>query len=444
MEKHEITIPQDAIWVIEQLNNAGYEAYLVGGCVRDFLLHKQPCDWDITTSAKPMEVKRIFPKTIDTGLQHGTVTVLRHGVGYEVTTYRIDGEYEDGRHPREVSFTNSLVEDLMRRDFTINAMAYHPAHGLVDEFDGYGDLQRGILRCVGNPKDRFTEDALRMMRGIRFAAQLNYEIEEETLQAIVNMAAGIQKVSAERIQVELIKLLMSDHPEKFVLFYETGITRYILPQFDTAMETEQKNPHHYLTVGKHMLKSLEFVPADRYLRLTMLLHDIAKPKCKTTGEDLRDHFRGHPEQGAKMVKRILQDLKFDNHTIQMVTGYVKYHDYKIEPDRAGMRRAIHKVGEEFFPGLFAVKYADVMAQSEELRASKLERLDQLRDLYEEVLREQECVSLKQLAVTGKDLLAEGIAPGKEIGTLLNTMLEDVLQYPEHNTKDYLLKTFCGR
>lgn len=227
-----IAIPTAVLEILEQLNRANHEAYIVGGCVRDFLLGKEPSDWDITTSAKPQQVKALFRRTIDTGIAHGTVTIMKGNVGYEVTTYRIDGEYEDARHPKEVTFTSSLEEDLKRRDFTMNAMAYHPEKGLVDIFGGQEDMNRGIIRCVGNAKERFTEDALRMMRAIRFAAQMNYEIEEETFQAIRKMAPSISKVSAERIQVEMTKTLISAHPGKFRLFYETGLTAHFLPEFD--------------------------------------------------------------------------------------------------------------------------------------------------------------------------------------------------------------------
>jgi len=439
-----IDLPMEVKEILSEINNAGYEAYIVGGCVRDFLLGKEPNDWDITTSAKPEEVKKIFRRTVDTGLQHGTVTVLKNGQGYEVTTYRIDGEYLDGRHPKEVIFTGNLKQDLMRRDFTINAMAYHPQLGLVDEFGGLADLENKIIRCVGSAKERFGEDALRMMRAIRFAAQLGYEIEEETKAAIGEMAGNLGMVSAERIQVELTKLLVSDHPELFRLFYETGLTKVFLPEFDATMETPQNNPFHCYSVGEHILHSLTGIPPMKHLRLTMLLHDIAKPACRTTDETGRDRFLGHQEKGRDMAKEILKRLKFDNDTITKVAGLIESHDYKIEPNEKAMRRALHRIGEEFFPDLFLVKEADISAKNPALQEEKRAALSEVQKVYEAVLEKQQCVNLKTLAVSGKDLIAAGFTPGKEIGDILQKMLAEVLEEPSHNDKDYLLTRFLRK
>lgn len=275
-----INIPQKAEQILHILNEAGYEAYVVGGCVRDSILDRVPGDWDITTSALPEQVKELFHRTVDTGIQHGTVTVMMGKEGFEVTTYRVDGEYHDGRHPDAVTFTRSLEEDLKRRDFTINAMAYHPEHGLVDLFGGMEDINRKIIRCVGDPVERFTEDALRMLRAVRFSAQLGFTVEENTKAALARMSGNLEHVSAERIQTELVKLLVSDHPDYLRTAWETGLTREFLPEFDACMETEQNTPHHCYTVGEHILKSLTEIENDRLLRITMLLHDIAKPVVK--------------------------------------------------------------------------------------------------------------------------------------------------------------------
>lgn len=275
-----INIPQKAAQILKTLNAAGYEAYVVGGCVRDSILGREPGDWDITTSALPEQVKELFRRTVDTGIQHGTVTVMMDKEGFEVTTYRVDGEYHDGRHPDAVTFTRSLEEDLKRRDFTINAMAYHPEHGLVDLFGGMEDIGKRIIRCVGNPVERFTEDALRMLRAVRFSAQLGFTVEENTKAALARMSGNLEHVSAERIQTELVKLLVSDHPDYLRTAWETGLTREFLPEFDACMETEQNTPHHCYTVGEHILKSLTEIENDRLLRITMLLHDIAKPVVK--------------------------------------------------------------------------------------------------------------------------------------------------------------------
>lgn len=434
-------LPQAVEEIIGRINDAGYEAYIVGGCVRDTLLHKEPNDWDITTSATPLQVKAIFHRTIDTGIRHGTVTVMKGKQGYEVTTYRIDGVYEDARHPKEVVFTPDLKEDLKRRDFTINAMAYHPDLGLVDPFDGRKDLEAHVIRCVGDPRERFSEDALRMMRAVRFAAQLDYRIEERTWAAMKELAPAIEKISAERIQAEMVKLLLSDHPEQFGSFYRCGLTAHFLPEFDRMMTTEQNNPHHCYTVGEHTLHSLTHIRPKQSLRLAMLLHDIAKPVTKTTDERGVDHFRGHPEQGRKMAEDILRRLKFDNHTIAMVKGLVAYHDRRIEPSAGAMRRAVHQIGEEYFPALFEVRKADVMAQSGYRREEKLAAIDEGLRIYRKIKEEEQCVSLKSLAVNGGDLIRMGMEPGREIGVILNRMLQDVIENPSHNTKEYLMKRY---
>ena len=290
-----IQLPEKVSSIIKALEEAGYEAYAVGGCVRDSVLGRNPQDWDITTSAKPQEVKRLFSHTIDTGIQHGTVTVMLEREGFEVTTYRIDGEYEDARHPKEVTYTSNLLEDLKRRDFTINAMAYNESHGLVDAFDGIGDLERKCIRCVGNPKERFMEDALRMLRALRFGAQLGFSVEENTFQAIRELSPTIGKISAERIQTELVKLLTSPNPQEMRKVYESGIADVVLPEFSRLMETTQENPHHCYTVREHTLRVLENVPNDKVLRLAALFHDIAKPVCKTVDEKGVAHFYGHPQ-----------------------------------------------------------------------------------------------------------------------------------------------------
>lgn len=436
-----IEIPAAALKILNIINENGFEAYIVGGCVRDALLGREPNDWDITTSATPEEIKGLFKRTVDTGIKHGTVTVLEGKEGYEVTTYRIDGEYEDGRHPKQVQYTKSLEEDLKRRDFTINAMAYHPTEGIVDLFDGQKDLDNKIIRCVGNAEERFSEDALRMMRAIRFAAQLGYSIEEKTFEAIKNLAPTLSKISEERIQVEMVKLLVSDNPDFFRLFYETGLTKVFLPEFDVAIETEQNHPHHMYSVGEHILQSLKYIAPTKEYRIAMLFHDIAKPNTITIDEEGITHFYGHPHLSAKMSKEILQRLKFDNHTIDLVYGYVNYHDFQIEQNEKSVRKQIHKIGEEFFPGLFDVNYADIMAQSMYLREEKLLRVENLRKIYEKVSLEKQPISIKELAVNGKDLIEAGIKPGKEMGDILNQMLEDVLDEPAHNDKAYLLEKY---
>lgn len=433
-----INLPEQVKWIIDELNRQGYEAYAVGGCVRDAILGREPQDWDITTNAKPGQVKAVFPRTIDTGIQHGTVTVMADHVGYEVTTYRIDGEYEDCRHPKEVSYTSNLLEDLKRRDFTINAMAYNKETGLVDAFDGAGDLKRGIIRCVGVAEERFTEDALRMLRALRFAAQLGFVIEDATRAAIMKLAGNLRKVSAERIQAELTKLLVSDHPEEMREVYRTGISAVILPEWDRMMETEQRNPHHCYSVGEHTLAALGWVPPKKVLRYAALLHDVAKPQCRTTDENGIDHFHGHPEQGAQLARKIMRRLKMDNATTDAVCGLVKYHDRNPELSKKSVRRMVYRIGKQYYPQLFVLKKADILAQSSYRQQEKLAALAQYESFYREIIKDQECLSLKELAVTGSDLIAAGMKPGKEIGEVLQKLLELVIDDPGKNTKEYLL------
>lgn len=436
-----IAIPEKANYIIKTITDAGHEAYVVGGCVRDSILGREPGDWDITTSAKPEEVKALFRRTIDTGIQHGTVTVMLDKEGFEVTTYRIDGKYEDSRHPKEVTFTPNLVEDLKRRDFTINAMAYNDESGLVDIFGGLADIESKTIRCVGDARERFQEDALRIMRAIRFSAQLGYTIEEQTCDAIKELAPTLKNISAERIQVELTKLISSPHPDTLRMAYEMGVTKVILPEFDKIMETPQNHPHHIYNVGEHTLKALLEVDAERILRLAVLLHDIGKPETLTIDEEGLTHFHGHEAVSAEMSRVILRRLRFDNDTISQVTKLIKYHDYgnSVEPDLRMVRRAVNKIGEDIFPMLLQVKRADTMAQSEYMRREKLDNLEQWKILYDRIIEEKQCVSLKTLAVTGTDLIAMGMKPGKEIGEMLHKLLDVVLENPEYNTKEQLLQ-----
>lgn len=439
-----INVPKDVENIINTLYDAGFEAYAVGGCVRDSILGRTPNDWDITTSARPEQVKKLFRRTIDTGLQHGTVTIMIDKTGYEVTTYRVDGDYLDGRHPESVEFTASLEEDLKRRDFTINAMAYNNKEGLVDIFGGMDDIKRKVIKCVGNPYERFSEDALRLMRAVRFAAQLGYDIDKETFEAIGKLAPTLQKVSAERIQVELVKMLTSDNPGHIKVAYEAGLTAQFIPEFDVCMKTDQHNPHHKYSVGEHIVESVKTVEPDKVLRLAMLLHDIGKPECITTDDEGIDHFYGHPKVSAEMAVEILKRLKFDNATIQMVKKLVLNHDKRIEPGEKYMRRAICSIGEECFPKLFKVFEADISAQSDYQLADKKAKLERNRADYGMILSKGDCVSLKTLAVTGKDLIDNGVKPGPQMGSILQEMLKDVIDHPENNNKEYLLATYLLR
>ena len=447
-----IEIPTGAAYILQQLNKHGYEAYIVGGCVRDSLLGKQPNDWDITTSAKQEVVKAIFHRTIDTGIQHGTVTalvdreILDDGRGspashtdyaFEVTTYRVDGVYTDHRRPYSVCFTASLEEDLKRRDFTINAMAYNDEVRLVDVFGGMQDLNHHLIRCVGDPRERFSEDALRILRAVRFSAQLNFPIEEETAEAVRELAPTLENISAERIQAELVKLLVSAHPERIQDAYELGITRIILPEWDAMAGVEQNTPHHKYDVAQHTLHALKYVKRDKILRLTMLFHDMGKPARKTTDENGRDHFKGHALVSEAIARDVMQRLKFDNDTIKKVTRLVCFHDYRTEATPANVRRAMNRIGVDLFPYYLAVRMADAKAQSSYRRREKIENIVAMRKFYQEAIIKDECVTLRQLAVSGRDLMNLGMRPGVEIGRMLSELLEYVIDNPEKNDKKIL-------
>ncbi len=445
-----IVLPEDVRYMIGELENHGFEGYAVGGCVRDSILGRCPNDWDITTSASPAAVKAIFKRTIDTGIAHGTVTVMLGKNGYEVTTYRIDGVYEDSRHPKEVSFTGDLLEDLKRRDFTINAMAYNEKTGLVDAFGGLSDLETGVIRCVGSPQERFSEDALRIARAVRFAAQLGFRLDEGTYDGARQLAPTLANISAERIQTELVKLLTSPHPDWLRLAWKAGITAVVLPEFDRMMDQPQNNSHHCYSVGEHTLEALRYAAAGedyagldarslRILRLAILLHDVGKPACLTRDENGTDHFYGHAAAGEKLARAILKRLKFDNDTLEAVCRLVRFHDRFPEPTDKSVRRLITQVGETLFPLLLLLQQADQMAKNPAGRNMRLDALAETRRRFSEIRERGDCLSLKELAVSGRDLIAVGMKPGKEIGETLTKLLEMVLEDPGKNQKEYLME-----
>ena len=398
----EIILPDDVKFIINRLISNGYEAYAVGGCVRDSIIRRVPGDWDITTSARPEEVKKLFRHTVDTGIMHGTVTVMLHRTGYEVTTYRLDGEYEDGRHPKNVEFTKSLVEDLKRRDFTINAMAYNDEDGLVDEFDGRSDLRSGIIRCVGNPAERFGEDALRMLRAIRFSAQLGFDIEPATEDAIKELASTIAKVSKERIHTEFGKILLSSHPEYMGRVCGYGLSRYVFPEFDRVEDKE------------NALRLAGKVPAKLYFRYAALLYEL--------GED--------------GVRNALKTLKLDNRTVDGAAKLTAFHGTDITQNEKGIRKLASRWGEEVFSRAleFEACYYDVTKQGEAAAA-----VEQGRRLFGIIKDRGDCLDTKNLAIDGKTLISCGIEPGKEVGRLLKECLDAVLDVPELNTKERLLE-----
>ena len=443
----QIKLPDKVKLIIDTLNDAGFEAYAVGGCVRDSILGRIPKDWDITTSAKPLQVKKLFRRTIDTGIQHGTVTVMFADTGYEITTYRIDSEYEDMRHPKEVIFTDRLVEDLKRRDFTINAMAYSDSTGLIDEFDGLSCIESKTLKAVGNAHERLSEDALRILRALRFSAELDYTMDSELESAIKDLAENLSKISAERIATELIKLLKSDNPYKIRRAYELGVTKVILPEFDLCMETPQNTKHHIYSVGEHTIKSLleidkfkdEFDEREnKILKLTMLFHDFGKPSCRTTDEDGTDHFKEHPEASEEIAVHIMRRLKLDNDTIDNVRTLVRWHDLRPKLTNERVRRLIVKVGVNRMEMMLKVRTADMLSQSEYLREEKLLYIAELEKKYREIIANGDCLSIKDLHIKGRDLINAGIKEGPVLGEILKALLDDVLNTPSHNNYKYLL------
>ena len=405
----EIYLPEEVKYIIKKIENIGKEAYAVGGCIRDTLLGRSPDDWDITTSAKPEEIKRIFEKTIDTGIQHGTVTVLINEKPYEVTTYRVDGNYGDGRHPDSVTFSSNLREDLRRRDFTINAMAYNDKNGLKDEFDGRKDLERRVIRCVGDPKERFSEDALRMMRAIRFSSQLGFNIEMNTYLAIIELSQNIKNVSMERVQTELIKTLLSNHPECVAEYQKTGLFIETVPLMYTILSGRK---------AQRTLARLIYMPAKTVMRFTAIYRD----------EDPNE------------VKAELKRLKLDNYTIDTVTHLIKYLGETIDENDIAVREAIYKYGEEYMEMMFEFEEADIALKEDATGLSMRKRRLHLRAImriYQDILDRGDCLSLAELAVTGGDLLEMGIK-GRRIGETLDWLLHIVFENPDLNNKETLL------
>ena len=433
-----IQIPEHALTVVERLERYGYEAYVVGGCVRDSLLGRSPKDWDVCTNALPEEVLRVFKRfhVIKTGLQHGTVTVMVSHQPVEVTTFRIDGNYTDNRHPDSVNFVSRVEEDLARRDFTINAMAYNPTRGLVDAFGGQEDLRAGIIRCVGEPDARFNEDGLRILRALRFAARYNFGIETETAYSIHRNRHLLENVSVERIYVELKGILVGEGVLGMMLAFP-DVFAIIIPELEPTIGFDQRNPHHCYDVWTHTAHAVQNAPADEVLRLALLLHDIAKPASFSLGEDSKGHFYNHGEKGAEMARSILLHLKSDTATLQNVVTLVREHDSMLPTTAPGMRRLIGRLGIETLQQLLAVKQADMDAQSTHERARKQATLRNARLLLEDVLDEPPAFTVSDLALSGRDLIAMGVKPGPAMGDILKTLLAEVQDEHLDNTREAL-------
>ena len=489
-------VPCEARNVMKILQNAGYEAYLVGGCVRDCLMGITPKDWDVATSALPQETKLLFKKTFDTGIKHGTVTVLTAATDFavpadltttsntitasdlstvtalrsmpiEVTTYRIDGTYSDNRRPDSVIFTLSILKDLARRDFTINAMAWNPFEevckpfegvsvpfcGVLDPFGGLSDIKDKIIRTVGNPSERFKEDALRMLRAVRFSAVLNFKIEESTAQSISLLASSIENISLERIRDELCKILLSNNPAHLSLLRDLGLLKHILPEVDVCFQLPQNHPWHIFDVGHHLLKvlastnlNLNFNSNSNFnlnlnhllvLRLAALLHDIGKVETHTTDENGMDHFYGHPHVSAEIARKILTRLHFDNKTIHAVSSLVAFHDMGIPSNEKTVRRYLNLMGNEIYLLYIQLRLADSLGQNLQMSGGVAIKIEAQKGFYNKIISKNECFSLKHLAIDGKDLIEIGFR-GPEIGDALHKLLDKVLDNPSFNMKNKLL------
>lgn len=434
-------LPNGAERILRALNSTGFEAYLVGGCVRDSLLGKAPKDFDICTDALPEQttdcLTKAGAKLFDTGIKHGTVTAIIDSEPYEVTTYRVDGEYLDSRRPSSVRFTASLREDLARRDFTINALAYHPSGGLTDCYGGREDLEHGIIRCVGDPSARFGEDALRIMRALRFASTYGFAIEEQTAKSIHTQKALLTKIAAERLSAELLRLLCGDSAEAVLKEYIEVIGVFI-PELLPMVGFKQHNSHHFLDVWEHTAKSVGACPHDPCVRLAMLLHDMGKPHCFTRDVDGVGHFYGHAKHSTELTAVITRRLKLDNETSRTVKTLVSLHDAELVAGEKAVRRWLNRLGEEQLRRLIAVKTADVLAQSPRYRGTRLAKLSQFEQTLSLVLEEAQCFCLRDLAVNGRDLMAAGVPQGAAIGRCLDRLIGMVIDGELPNDREPLL------
>ena len=431
-------MPKNVDTAINLLQSAGFEAYAVGGCVRDSLLGKTPNDWDITTSAKPEDMKSVFADfhCIDTGIKHGTVTVVIDGEPLEITTFRLDGEYEDNRHPKSVTFTSNLGADLGRRDFTVNAMAYSKKTGTVDLFGGQNDLKNKIIRCVGDPDRRFNEDALRILRALRFASALNFEIEEKTAQSLLKNRALLGNISEERIAKELLKLVCGKGAKRILTDFAPVLFE-ILPELQPMYKNSHDNPHHCYDIYEHTLIAVESIDPEPTLRFAMLLHDCGKPAVKKFDENGVAHFYGHQRISAEISAQILARLKVSNKFRDEILFLVSNHDrWELYENTEKMPRYLSKFGLDGVLNLLKVMRADVLAQSPEYRY----RLDQIADAEEtakNLAAQKPCLSLSELQINGRTLMDIGIPQGRKLGAVLAQLLDEVIDGVTKNTQEAL-------
>lgn len=443
-------LPTNVERILAHLENDGYQAYVVGGCVRDMIMGKEPHDYDICSSADPGEAINCLCcqpnspfKYFDSGLKHGTISITIDGEVYEVTTFRIDGKYTDNRRPDSVEFTDDLIKDLSRRDFTINAMAYAPKTGLIDPFNGVQDIQKKIIRAVGDPRKRFQEDALRIMRGVRFMATYNFYIAETTRQAMGNHSHLIKNISAERISSELNKIFESVYLSHDTLTCLRQILAHIFPEINRMYNFKQYNSYHVHDVWTHTEEVVKACPRNRVLRIAALFHDIGKPYCYQEEIDkhgnIKRHFYGHAKISADIAKQILNSLRFPVNEIETIYTLIKYHDEQFMPTKKFVRRMLNKIGKENFKLLLYLREADIIGQRPiDIEDDRLIRLHATRQIYNHFDFEQECFTLKQLAINGNDLREMGFKPSPAMGKILNTLLDLVISERLENSKGVLL------
>ncbi len=435
-----IDLPELPAFVIKRLEENGFECFAVGGCVRDSLIGREVNDWDFTTNATPNEIQSCFSDftTVDVGAQYGTICVVIDGQSFEITTYRTDGEYADSRHPDSVNFSKNIFDDLARRDFTINAMAYNDKQGVVDVFDGLTDLKYGVIRCVGEPDVRFSEDALRIMRALRFASTFGYSIEAKTSKSILENKENLNAVASERIIKELSKLLVGSHVD-FVLRRYKDVIATIIPEVSVMFNFDQKSPHHNKDLWRHTVSAVKHTPQNDIMRTAMLLHDIGKPMTVSTDVDGRCHFYNHPKLSAAMANTILRRLKYPNAFINTVLTLIEYHDNRLTPDSPCVKSYLRKLGEENMRMLLSIQRADILAQSLYERERKLSTLDAVCTEFERIVNSNECYSLSDLAVNGKDIIHLGTLSGENIGKVLNKCLDKVIKGELNNNHDELIE-----
>lgn len=435
---YKIKIPEYALIAMKELQKNGFDSFVVGGCVRDSLMGKTAHDWDMTTSAEPEETLRVFRnfRTIPTGIKHGTVTVLIDKQPLEITTFRIDGDYKDNRRPDSVRFTRNIENDLSRRDFTINAIAYNEKSGIIDLFGGLEDIKNKIIRSVGDPDRRFNEDALRIMRALRFSATLGFEIEAKTAESIKKNKHLLKNIASERIRVELEKLLLGDYSEKILLDFSDVIFE-IIPELKSTQNTSKNCPYHIYNVYEHIVKSVALSEKNKYIRLAMLLHDIAKPDVKTTDKNGQDHFKGHAPISADIAYKILKRLRFDNKTVNLVTKLILHHDDRLYNSPQNIKKHASKHGFPFLYLLDRVSRADILAQNPKM-SDRLFICDKYISELKNLEKETPCLKISDLKIDGNDLIKLGFS-GKEIGQNLEFLLDKVIKNEVENEKEKLIE-----